>query len=602
MTTRVLPRHDVPQEARWNKESMFADDSAWQAELEDFRADVLPAIGAFAGTLNQGAERLADWVDTFQTAGRRIYSLYFYAMMASSVDANDDTAKAQVGQVSAVFGQVSAMSAFFQPEVLAIGEATVMAWVSSSERLQPYEKLFADIFRQKAHVLSAEVERVLGMAQEPFGMVSRAANELTNADLRFSDAMTADGEAYKVNQGALPLALKGSDRTLRRSAWQAFSDGYLQMQNTLATLYLTSVKQNNMEAQLRGYENALHQQLAPHDIPQTVFHNLINTYQKHLPVWHRYWEVKRRALKQDDIAPYDIWAPIVDEEPQMDFAQAVEAIAEGMRPLGDEYVSIMRRGCLEERWVDYMPNEGKRQGAFSGGSYDSYPFIMMSHDGGLLGMSTLAHELGHSMHSYYSRKNQPPTFARYSMFVAEVASNFNQALVRAHLFEAKKDDPVFLIALIEEAMSNFHRYFFIMPTLARFEWEVHEQASAGKPLTAPTLNAMMSDFFAEGYGAGFNDDRERTGITWAQFGHLYVPFYTFQYATGISAAHALAEKVLTGDAQAARNYLQFLKSGSALDPIDALKLAGVDMSTPEAVEKTYSVLADMVERLDQLTR
>jgi oligoendopeptidase F len=599
MSMQVLERQAVPESARWNKTSMFADDEAWQVELENVRVS-LQELQAFPNTLDQGAQRLAEWMTLSQAISTRIYSLYFYAVMSASVDAQDATAKAQIGQVSALVGQVGALTAFFEPEILALGEDKVMDWVRGHQDLASYEKYFADIFRSKDHVLGADVERVLGMAQEPFGMVSRSANELTNTDLRFADASTEAGEDYAVNQGSLPLALKGADRTLRASTWQSFADGYLGMKNTLATLYMTSVKQNNMQASLRGYDNALHRQLAPHNIPEDVFHNLISTYQKHLPVWHKYWDVKRRALKQDDIAPYDIWAPIVDNEPAMTFEEAVDMIATGMQPLGEEYVATLKRGCLEQGWVDYMPNQGKRQGAFSGGSYTSYPFIMMSFDDGLRGMSTLAHELGHSMHSYYSRANQPPVFAQYSMFVAEVASNFNQALVRAHLFEARKDDPAFLMALIEEAMGNFHRYFFIMPTLARFEWTVHQQASEGKPLTADHLNGIMSDYFAEGYGDAFNDDPTRTGITWAQFGHLYVPFYTFQYATGISAAHALAEKVLAGDEEAAQNYLQFLKTGSALHPIEALKVAGVDMSTPDAVEKTYGVLAEMIDRLDSL--
>jgi oligoendopeptidase F len=275
-------------------------------------------------------------------------------------------------------------------------------------------------------------------------------------------------------------------------------------------------------------------------------------------------------------------------------------IATGMQPLGEDYVSTLRRGCLEERWVDYAINKGKAEGAFSDGAYDTHPFIMMSYDGTLGAMSTLAHELGHSMHSYYTRKTQPYIYSNYSMFVAEVASNFNQAMVRHHLF-ATHDDRDFQLSLIQEAMDNIHRYFFIMPTLARFELEVHTRMENDEPLTPEILNEIMSGFFAEGYGETMTDDPRRTGSTWSQFIHLYEPYYTFQYATGISAAHALANGILKGDdTDAVSRYLTFLSAGDAVYSIDALKQAGVDMSTPHAVEETFGVLEALIDRLEGL--
>ena len=310
--------------------------------------------------------------------------------------------------------------------------------------------------------------------------------------------------------------------------------------------------------------------------------------------------MRRRALGYDTIHPWDIWAPLTNDDPQLTFPAAVDMIAEGMAPLGADYVATMRRGCLEERWVDYAINEGKSEGAFSFGTYDSYPFIMMSFDGNLSSMSTLAHELGHSLHSHYTRAHQPFVYSNYSMFAAEVASNFNQAMVRAHLF-ARRDDRNFQLALIQEAMDNIHRYFFIMPTLARFELEVHTRMENDEPLTPAMLNEIMSGFYAEGYGETMTDDPRRTGITWAQFGHLYEAYYTFQYATGISAAHALANAILAGDdADAVERYHAFLRAGGSDYPIPALKAAGVDMSTPLAVEETFKVLEGLVDRLEGL--
>ncbi|HEX8218087.1 MAG TPA: M3 family metallopeptidase, partial [Chloroflexia bacterium] len=282
------------------------------------------------------------------------------------------------------------------------------------------------------------------------------------------------------------------------------------------------------------------------------------------------------------------------------FEEAVDMICEGMGPLGGDYCDPMRKGLLEQRWVDVYPNVGKRSGAYSGGSYGTNPFILMSYVNDLESMSTLAHELGHSMHSYLTRANQPMVYARYGMFVAETASNFNQAMVRAHLLK-KNDDPQFQISVIEEAMYNFHRYFFIMPILARFELEIHTRVENGQALTADGLIELMADMFAEGYGPEVEVDRPRVGITWAQFPiHMYLNFYVYQYATGISAANALAANVLEKGESAAEDYKRFLKAGSSTYPLDALKMAGVDMSTPEPVERAFDILEGFVDRLERL--
>lgn len=595
--TKLLERAEVPKEQTWNAESVFADSAAWQAELEAVKPEI-PSLGAFAGKLTN-ADALADFWDADSQMRRRLMKLYFYAAMRSAVSTDDTESKAMLGQIMGAFGQYSALTAFANPELLALGEEKLLGWVKESKRMAIYERAVKEVFRQAQYTKSGEVEEVLGMVQEPFGGTQNSYSELSNGDLRFDDAVGSDGSTLGVTQSSIGIALGHVDREIRRSAWQNYMDGYLKFKSTFASIYLTSVKQSTMYMRVRGYESVLEMMLHPDNLPTAVFHNLIDTYKKHIPTWHRYWEVKRKVLGVDKLHPYDIWAPLTSNEPHVSFEQAVNWIGEGLKPLGADYVNTLKQGCLQDRWVDYSVNKGKRQGAFSGGSYDTYPFIMMSFDNGLGGMSTLAHELGHSLHSYLSRKNQPEIYAGYTMFAAETASNFNQAMTRAYLFDNNSDRD-FQLTLINEAMDNFHRYFFIMPTLARFEFEVHERVAAGKPLTADILNGIMSDFFAEGYGDTMSDDRERTGITWATFGHLYRPYYTFQYATGISAAHALSEKIRTGDAQAAENYLAFLRSGGSLNPLDALKLAGVDMTTPEAVEKTFGVLNSLVDRLEKL--
>jgi oligoendopeptidase F len=359
------------------------------------------------------------------------------------------------------------------------------------------------------------------------------------------------------------------------------------------------VKNNVFAMRARRHASTLEMALHGHNLPVEVFHNLIAVFKKNLPTWHRYWAVRRKALGVDALYPYDIWAPLTSSRPAISYEQGVKLICDGLAPLGQEYVETVRRGCLEQRWVDVYPCQGKAGGAFSSGAPGTYPFIMISYTDEVFSMSTLAHELGHSMHSTLTWQNQPILYSDYGMFVAETASNFHQAMVRAHLLETAQD-PALLIAVIEEAMSNFHRYFFIMPTLARFELEMHQREERGEGMSADDMIELMADLFAEGYGDGVVVDRPRVGITWATFGHLYIDYYVFQYATGISAANALAQRVRSGGNAAAADYLALLKAGDSLYPIDALKVAGVDMTTPAPVEAAFAVLAGLVERLEGL--
>jgi len=408
------------------------------------------------------------------------------------------------------------------------------------------------------------------------------------------------GKSLDLTQGTYHNLLHNPDRKARRIAYENYMDRYVEHKNTLATNLTHSIKANVFYMRARKHESSLAASLYDLNIPTEVFYNLIDTFKKNLPVWHRYFAIRRKALGLKKLAYYDMWAPITKKKVKVPLDKAVDLIGKSLAPMGKEYVDTLRKGVLKERWVDVYPNQGKAEGAFSWGSQGTHPFINMSYTDEVTSMSTLAHELGHSMHSYLTWKNQPFIYTGYSLFVAEVASNFHQAMMRGHLLKTVKDKN-FQLALIEEAVGgNFFRYFFQMPTLARFELETHQRIERGEPLTADSMIDLMADLFAEGFGPDFDMDRERVGMTWSTFGHLFADYYVYAYATGISAAHSLAGEILRGEPNAVENYLGFLKSGSSDYSLNVLKKAGVDMITPKAVEDTFAVMEGYIDRLEEL--
>jgi oligoendopeptidase F len=599
MTTSVLPRSEIPTQYTWDTEAVYESHAAWQAELARVAAR-LPELAAAQGRLGNSAAGLAEWLEAADQLMNAVARLYFYASMFHNVDTADQAAVADYDRSIGLYSRAIAALAFAEPELLAIGFATLRRWMAEQPRLATYAHYFDQLERRQAHVRSAEVEELLGQVRDPFSGASSIHGIMADADLRFAPAHTASGDAIDLAQGNISALLTSPDREVRRTAWKSYADTHLAMQNTMAACLATGIKQDVFMARARHYDSSLEAALAGNNIPVEVFHNLIATYRRNLPTWHRYWNLRRRALGYEALYVYDIKAPLTDNMPTVPLERSIEWICAGMRPLGDEYVAVMRDGLIEQRWVDVYPNQGKRMGAYSHGVHGTHPYILMSYNDDIFSMSTLAHELGHSMHSYLTWQNQPLAYGDYSLFVAEVASNFNQAMVRAHLLDTNSDRD-FQIAVIEEAMANFHRYFFIMPTLARFELEIHERVERGEALTADTMISLMADLFQEGYGDGVQVDRERAGSTWCQFStHLYSNFYVYQYATGIAAANALAADILVGQAGAVENYLAFLKSGGSIYPLDALKLAGVDMATPAPVDRAFEVLASYVDRLEAL--
>jgi oligoendopeptidase F len=597
-TTTTPPRSAIPVERTWDAESVFPSVEAWEAEVDAILAE-LPALAAYAGRLAEGPGVTLEALRARDALTQRLGHVYTYAGVGYAVDTTNQEAVARFGRAESVGAQAAAAAAFVEPELLAIGRDRLAEWAQADEGFAPYAHSFDDLFRRGEHVRSPEVEELLGMLADAESGPFTAYSGLTDTDLLFGAATGASGETAEVTQGSIHGLLASPDRELRRSAWESYADGYLTVRNTITATYATAIKHDVFSARARRHATTRAAALHRTNVPVEVFDGLLATFERNLPTWHRYWGVRAKLIGVDGLQPYDLWAPLGAGAAELSYEQCVEWICEALQPLGEEYVATVRRGCLEERWIDVYPNQGKMSGAFSAGSQGTLPFIVMSFDGTAGSLGTLAHELGHSMHSYLSWQTQPPISSRYSLFVAEVASNFHQALLRAHLLEVIEDRELQL-AVLDEAMANFHRYFFLMPTLARFEKDVHERVERGEGLTADALDELMADLFAEAYGPGFSFDRERVGITWAQFSHLYAPFYVFQYATGISGAHALARGVLDGDAGAAERYLDFLRAGGSAYALDILRHAGVDLGSTKPVEETFAVLAGLVDRLEAL--
>ena len=587
----------------WNRESVFPEPSGWEEAVQAILSRI-PDLEEFKGHLGDSPDSLADWFEVSERARRLMAKVIVYGSMDYSVDVGDQAAAAKVDRARSVAAQLGAAAAFAVPEMLSIGLPKLREWVRSSPRLSHLGHYFDRLEKLETRIRSAEVEELLSQVTDPLATALSVHSVLANTDLKFAPAVGAGGQLHEVAQGTIAALLTSADREVRRTAFESYADEHLRMQHAMAASLSGAVKRDVFFARARGHASSLEAALEPGFIPADVFHNVVKTFRENVGTWHRYWRIRRRMLGLEVLKPYDLRAQLGTSALRVPYEEAVDWISQGVAPLGKEYVAIMRKGALEDRWVDIYPNKGKRMGAFSSGAMDTQPFIFMSYNDDIFSMSTLAHELGHSMHSYHAWHSQPYVYANYGLFQAEVASNMHQALTRRHLL-ATKTDPAFQIAVIEEAMSNFYRYFFIMPSLARLELEIHEQVERGGAITAGYLNNLMADLLIEVYGSEVEvseRDRDRIGSTWAQFHtHLYSNFYVYQYATGIAAADHLVERVAAGDSKAVESYLAFLKSASSMYPLEGLRMAGVDMTSREPVEAAFATLASMVDRLEKLT-
>lgn len=600
LTTRLPERGDVDPAMTWDLTSIFRSLNEWEAAFRQVE-ESLPILGAFCGTLGASAARLLEWIRAVETCEPLLQSVDIYAAHSLAVDRGNALYTSLAERATALVARYREATAFAIPELLAMDAGQLERFLADEPALQEYRHYFDNRQRHKPHTRTPEVEELLASAATVLDVPRTVWAVLADSEITFDDALAVDGTAVPVARTTFKEVLASGDRSLRESAYRSHTDAFLRVRKSLGAIVAGKIRGAVFLAKARGFGSALEMSLFESNVPVGVYRNVIDAFRRHLPLWHRYWEVRRKLLKlaPGKLAPWDIFAPLGEEEISVPYAQSVEWISKGMAPLGGEYVEQLAFGATEGRWVDSACNKGKRAGAWSGGGYRTPPYILMSYKENLFGMSTLAHELGHSMHSLYSRKEQPFLLYRYTLFAAEVASNFNQAMVRDYLLQQNLGRG-FKLAMLEEAMGNFHRYLFLMPLLAQFEEFAHETMEREGALTEPQMTEYLGSLFAEAYGPAMEVHAEAEGIQWAQYAQMFSSFYVYQYASGIAGANALARKVLTGGPSEVENYLGFLKAGGSKYPIEALMAAGVDMTKSETMDAGFRVLEGYITQLEEL--
>lgn len=597
-SSHAIPaRKDVPIDETWDLETMYPSDDAWEAAFRAVEGR-LPEMAAYRGTLGDGAGQLLGGLLLRDDLAAEVSQVGHYAGLRFSEDAGNSHYAGMEARSSGLYARFGAAVSWVDTELLTIPDERIASVFKEEPRLEPYRHAVRRVQDRRAHIRSAEVEELLAQASDPLNTFETVNTMLEDGDLPFGSIQDEAGNTVQLWQGNVELYLQSRDRRVRREAWDTSADAYLGFADTFAATLSGAVKRDVFMASAHGYDSALEASLAPNAIPAEVFHNLIATVWKNLPTWHRYFRARRQLLGLETLHPADLTAPLAKEAPAISYEDGVDLVLRSLQPLGDEYVSITRQG-IADRWVDRAPNLGKGGGAFSSGTHGTMPFISMNWRDDLESVSTLAHELGHSLHTYHSTRHRPMAYWPYLMFLAETASNMHQALM-GRLLMSEEPDENWLLTIIEERMSNYHRYFFIMPILAKFELDCHERVQRGEALTAAGMGETLTGYYREAYGGEVEMDEVRTGITWARFSHLYMPFYVFQYATGISAAAALAEQIVSEGEPAVARYLELLKSAADGYPIDLLQEAGVDMRSPEPVQRAFDILEGYVARLERM--
>ncbi|AST07940.1 oligoendopeptidase F [Anoxybacillus flavithermus] len=595
---KTLPtRKDVPVEYTWRLEDIFATDEQWEKEFEEIMS-LLPKFSEYKGRLGESAQTLYEALQYRDHVFMRLGKLYAYAHMRHDEDTAHSLYQGLETRAEGLYAEAGQATAFIVPEILAMDEDMLRTFLQQYEPLRLYAHELDEMNRQRPHVLSEKEEALLAQAAEVMNASSNTFGALNNADLRFPTITDENGEEVEVTHGRYIRFLESEDRRVRHDAFKAVYDTYRKYENTFASTLSGAVKRNNFFARVRNYRSAREAALSKNQIPETVYDNLIETIHRYLPLLHRYVQLRKRVLGLDELHMYDLYTPLVKQvDMKVTYEEAKDILLKGLTPLGDEYISIVKEG-FDNRWVDVQETRGKRSGAYSSGSYGTNPYILMNWQDNVNNLFTLAHEFGHSVHSYYTRKYQPYPYGNYSIFVAEVASTCNEALLNDYLLKTIDDEKKKLY-LLNHYLETFRGTVFRQTMFAEFEHMIHQMAQNGEALTAKVLTEKYYELNKTYFGDGVVIDEE-IGLEWARIPHFYYNYYVYQYATGFSAATALSKQILEEGAPAVERYIAFLKAGSSDYPIEVLKKAGVDMTSPEPIEQACQVFEQKLQQLEQL--
>jgi len=595
---KVPQRAEIPVEYTWDLATVYPNTDAWDQDVARLES-MLPDVTALQGTLGQGASVLLQALTLRDEITKILYQLYIYASHRKDSDSTDPTGQALDERAGSLVARISAALAFIEPEILALPQETIAAWLKAEPKLRIYTYELEELARQRAHIRSAEVEGILAQ----FGDVTRAPSEifdiLTNADLKFPTIEDEQDQPLQLSHARYGRLMESQDRRVRRDAFKGYYSSYQSILNTLGTALAAEVRSHALNARVRGYPSALAAALDPRDIPLDVYHNLVSTINANLPRLHRYLEIRRKIMGLDELRVYDTYAPLVPQvDVEVPYAEAQQQVQLAFAPLGPDYAEALSK-AFSSRWIDVYENVGKRNGAYSGGAYSTPPFILLNYQDRLRDMFTLAHELGHSMHSYFTRRTQPFVYGRYTIFVAEVASTLNEALLTDHLLKTR-DEPMLRKQLIVQQLDDIRATIARQTMFAEFELDIHQRTEAGEPLTADMLNKRYYDLVSRYQGPGLILDDE-IAFEWARMPHFYYNFYVYQYATGLSAALALSRQIIDEGQPAVDRYLQFLSSGSSRSSIDLLRDAGVDMTTPQPIQAAMDTFDRLLDELDAMS-
>ncbi len=598
MSDKLLKqRSDIDAKFKWDIEAMYPDEAQWEKDIVDC-VSAAEKFTRFQGKVTDSSDILFEALDEKDKIWRKLEHAFVYAAMKKDEDNRVDKYQSMDDKCGSAIAKVSAAMSFFSPELLAADEEKILQYIDENPKLELYRFALEDALREKKHVLSTAEENILAQLSEVTGATNDIFKMLNNADLTFGTVVDEDGDTVNLTHGNYITFMESHDRDLRKAAFTNMYEAYKAFINTIATTYNYNTKNDAVSARIRKYDSARQAALSSGNIPEEVYDNLIAVVNEYLPVLHRYIALRKKVLGVDDLKMYDIYVPLVQlPKKEIPYEEALKMMQEGLAPLGTEYLAQVDKGT-KEGWIDVYENQGKTSGAYSFGSYDSKPYILLNYTNTLKDVFTIVHEMGHSMHSFYTRKTQPFAYGDHSIFTAEVASTVNESLLMQHLLE-KETDAEMRKYLINYYIEEFRTTLFRQTMFAEFEMLTHKEIENGGVLTAKWLCDVYDDLNKKYFGPALSED-EYIRYEWARIPHFYRGFYVYQYATGYSAATAISKRILTEGEPARKNYIEFLKSGSSDYPVELLKIAGVDMSSPEPIRMAMETFKDLVDELEKL--